>query len=130
MEAEYFSEKTNTYLQTYVASCHRRRKYICIVSNMKTSNLTSNQYHHNTLTAISAKYIKNTSKVISNTTLQILINTMTKKILINIITYVHTICVCFGVSTKRPHIISDSNLQKDRLEIQVMNHGTYRINLN
>ena len=46
---------------------------------MKTSNLTSNQYHHNTLTAISAKYIKNTSKVISNTILQILINKMTVK---------------------------------------------------
>jgi len=44
---------------------------------MKTLNLTSNQYHHNTLTAISAKYIKNTSKVISNITLQILINEMT-----------------------------------------------------
>ena len=39
------------------------------------------------------------------------------------------VCVCFGLSTQRPHIISDSNLQKDRLEIQVMNHGTYRINI-
>lgn len=33
---------------------------------MKTSNLTSNQYHHNTLTAISAKYVKNTSSHLKN----------------------------------------------------------------
>jgi len=32
-----------------------------------------------------------------------------------------------GVSTQSSHIISNSNLQ--RLEIQVMNHGTYRINI-
>ena len=33
-------------------------------------------YHHNTLTAISAKYTKNTSKVISNITLQILTHSL------------------------------------------------------
>jgi hypothetical protein len=46
------------------------------VTNITTSNLMGN-HHHNTLTAISAKYIKNTSEVITNTTLQILINKMT-----------------------------------------------------
>jgi len=125
-----FFGKTDTNLQKYVESRHRRRKYICIVTNMKKSNLMSNQYHHHTLTAISPKYIKNTSKVISNTTLQILINKMTVKNshkYNNLCTY--NLCVCFRVSTQRPHVISDSNLQKDKLELQVMNHGTYRINI-
>jgi hypothetical protein len=61
----------------------------------------NDQYHHNTLTAISAKYIKKkTSKVISNTTLQILINNMTKKNshkYNNLCKYNMCVCVCVCV---------------------------------
>ena len=55
----YISEK-KLYLSTKL--CDIMSQKTEIVTNMKTSNLTSNQYHHNTLTAISAKYIKKHTK--------------------------------------------------------------------
>jgi hypothetical protein len=33
-----FVWKTDTYLQNCMASCHRRRQYVCIVTSIKTSN--------------------------------------------------------------------------------------------